>query len=86
MSPAPSHELSLRLIELLEHAEPTDPEVVEVRSQLAEAAAAEGRGEDAVYQVDELVKDTLRELGPEHDSTRRAIAARDAVERAVGIV
>lgn len=56
-----------------------DAEVVRVRAELARACALAGSYEDAVYQVEALVKDCRRELGEDHDSTRAALAVKQEV-------
>lgn len=64
-----------RLLGLLADHEPTDPAVVDVRARQAVAVARAGRLDEALYQVDELVKDAERASGPE-DAT--AVVAREA--------
>lgn len=86
----PSGDGSTRLIALLERHEPTDPAVVEARAALAVDVARAGRLDEALYQVDELVKDCLRAHGPDHaavavaedaQATVRALAGFEDAER-----
>lgn len=74
------HEITRRLIDLLEHGESLSSEAIELRAQLAEATAESGHLEDAFYQVDELLKDAQRAHGQDHPSVTRARAAVEVVE------
>lgn len=74
------HDATRRLLDLLESGESLTPEAVELRAELGEATAEAGHLEDAFYQVDELLKDTQREHGPDHGTVTRARAAVAAVE------
>lgn len=75
------HELSRRLIALLEQGEPTGSEAIALRGELAVATARDGQLEDAFFQADELLKDAQRERGPEHADVDAARAVLDEVER-----
>lgn len=70
---------------LLARHEPTDPEVMDLRADLAIACAESGELESALQQVGELVKDAERSVGPEHELTARMRAARETVLRVAGI-
>lgn len=66
------HDATRRLLDLLESGDSLSAEAVELRAELAEATAAADHLEDAFYQADELLKDVLREHGPEHPAVTRA--------------
>ena len=68
------HDATRRLLDLLEHGESLTPEALALRAELAEATGEAGHLEDAYYQVEELLKDALREYGPDHEHTARARA------------
>ena len=74
------HHATRRLLDLLENGESLTPEAIELRAELAEATAEAGHLEDAFYQVDELLKDSQREHGPDHEVVARARAAVAAIE------
>lgn len=78
------HDVTRRLLELLEHGESLTPEAIELRSELAEATAEDGHLDEAYYQVEELFKDAQRHHGPDHESVARARAALEAV-REIGM-
>lgn len=68
---------------LLMRHEATEDAVLRARLDLGAACADAGRLEDAVQQVDELVKDCLRTHGEEHPLSREARALEASVwERA----
>lgn len=73
------------LLRLLETRAPADPEVVDARAALAVAVARAGRLDEALYQVDELVKDAQRAHGAEHPTVDAALAAQRAVREIAGI-
>ena len=74
------HDATRRLLDLLEEGESLTPEALALRAELAAATAEAGPREDAVYQVDELLKDARREHGEDHEAVARARAAVTAVE------
>lgn len=78
------HDATRQLLDLLEHGESLTPQAIELRCELAEATAEAGHLDDSYYQVEELLKDALREHGPDHPAVHRA---REAVEsvRAIGM-
>lgn len=73
------------LLELLASDDALAPHVLEARAELAEATARAGQHEDAVKQADELLKDALREHGPEHPASARARAAVELVLELAGV-
>ncbi|GAA4522082.1 hypothetical protein GCM10023160_09920 [Brachybacterium paraconglomeratum] len=78
------HDTTRRLLDLLEHGESLTPEAIELRAELAEATAEAGHLDDAYYQVEELLKDSQRHHGPDHEAVTRSRAAVEAV-RAIGM-
>lgn len=79
------HEATRNLLDLLESGEATSVEAIGLRIELAEATAAAGQFEDALYQADELLKDAQREHGPDHptaDEARRLVAHVEGLARA----
>lgn len=83
-----------RLLTLLETHGPAEAPVVEVRARLAVDVARAGRPAEAVYQVDELVRDCRRahdvrdgedggDDGVEHPVVEAALAAQAEVRRIV---
>src|SRR5690625_2229821 len=65
------HEATRRLLDLLETGDSISAEAIELRAELAEATAAAGHLDDAVYQADELFKDVQRVRGPDHAAVDR---------------
>ncbi|MFC7375296.1 MULTISPECIES: hypothetical protein [unclassified Brachybacterium] len=74
------HDATLRLLELLESGDPLSPEAIELRAELTEATAEAGQLEDALYQIDQLFKDTRRVHGPDHETVARARRAASVIE------
>lgn len=72
------------LLSVLQEHEATGARALGIRGDLARAVAETGRHDEALYQVDELVKDAERTHGPEHRLTAAARAAQDDVRRAAG--
>lgn len=73
------------LLRLLETQEPVEPEVIDARAALAVAVARAGRLDEALYQVDEVVKDAGRAHGPDHAATAAAREAQATVRRIAGL-
>lgn len=73
------------LLRLLETREPVEPEVIDARAALAVAVARAGRLDEALYQVDEVVKDAGRAHGPDHAATAAAREAQATVREIAGI-
>ncbi|MGP9681518.1 hypothetical protein [Brachybacterium sp. AOP3-A1-3] len=78
------HDTTRRLLELLasddSHTPAVIPEAIALRTELAVATAEAGHLEDAFVQVDELLKDTQREHGREHELVGPVRAAVSRVE------
>ncbi|MGO2312120.1 MAG: hypothetical protein ACTIB2_13305 [Brachybacterium tyrofermentans] len=78
------HDTTRRLLELLasddSHTPAVIPEAIALRTELAVATAEAGHLEDAFVQVDELLKDTQREYGREHELVGSVRAAVSRVE------
>lgn len=78
------HDTTRRLLELLasddSHTPALAPEAIELRTELAVATAEAGHLEDAFFQVDELLKDTQRQYGPDHELVGPVRAAVTTVE------
>lgn len=75
------HQATRRLLDLLETGDGISAEAIELRAELAEATAAADHLEDAFYQADELLKDALREYGPEHAAVARARGSLAVIEK-----
>lgn len=75
------HQATRRLLDLLETGDGISAEAIELRAELAEATAAADHLEDAFYQADELLKDALREYGPEHAAVVRVRETVAVVEK-----
>lgn len=77
------HDATRELLGLLETGDSTSARALAIRADLAVATAEAGQHEDAFFQADELVKDALREHGPDAEEVAGAREAAARVEQIV---